>query len=73
MRYYILFADIIVDITLEKLNHTFQYAIPEELESEVTLGSQVIIPFGNRKLKGIVIGLSNEPKIEISKIKSIMQ
>ena len=66
-----MFADIIVDITLEKLNHSFQYAIPEELEGRVGLGSQVVIPFGNRKMTGIVIGLSSEPKLDISKIKPI--
>ena len=52
-----MYADIIVDITLEKLNHTFQYAVPEEMEDRVAIGLLVTIPFGNRKTNGVIIGL----------------
>lgn len=67
-----MYADIIVDITLEKLNHTFQYVVPEEMEDRVAIGLLVTIPFGNRKTNGVIIGLSEEPKYDPSKIKSIL-
>jgi primosomal protein N' (replication factor Y) len=67
------YADIIVDITLEKLNHTFQYLIPEELQSEVTVGIRVIVPFGSgkREINGVVVEISDEPKLDPGRIKPI--
>ena len=67
------YADIIVDITLEKLNHTFQYMIPEELQPEVTVGIRVIVPFGNgkREINGVVVEISEEPKLDPNRIKPI--
>ncbi len=67
------YADIIVDITQEKLDHTFQYKIPEELSSQVKEGTAVEIPFGkgNRLIRGYVISLSGKPKLDEKKIKEI--
>ena len=47
------YADVIVDISLEALDRSFQYIIPERLEGQVTVGSLVIVPFGkgNRQVK----------------------
>ena len=54
------FADIIIDITHEKLDRTFQYIIPEELISQVRIGSVVSVPFGkgNKETKGYVIDIT---------------
>ena len=41
-----LFADIIVDLSVEALDRTFQYKIPEQWEPVVRIGSRVVIPFG---------------------------
>ena len=41
-----MYADIIVDISQEQLDKTFQYRIPPELENEVRIGVMVQIPFG---------------------------
>lgn len=69
------YADIIVDISLEKLDKTYQYAIPEHLEEAAVIGSQVIVPFGNgkRELKGCIIDISTEPKLAVEKIKPIKE
>lgn len=69
-----LYADIIVDISQEKLDKTFQYLVPKELESEIEEGKKVRIPFGNggREITGYVVGLSSEPKIEADRIKPIL-
>ena len=58
------YADIIIDISHEKLDKTFQYRIPPELEAQVTVGTQVWIPFGNgnRKIRGYVVELSDRPR-----------
>ena len=45
------YANIIIDISHEKLDKTFQYRIPPEIKDEITEGMQVIVPFGNRTIK----------------------
>ena len=68
------YADIIVDISQEKLDKSFQYEIPSELIAEVEIGKKVRIPFGNggRQITGYVIGISGEPKLAAEKIKAIL-
>ena len=69
------YADIIVDITHEKLDRTFQYRIPEALEAKIFPGSQVKIPFGNgnRLVTGYVLSVSGEAKFEESRMKEIRE
>ncbi len=68
-----MYADVIVDISAEKLDKTFQYSIPENLAEDVFIGVQVVVPFGNRKegMTGFVVDISEEPKIDTSLIKDI--
>ncbi len=68
-----LFADVIIDISHENLDRTYQYLIPEELESQAVIGAPVEIPFGagNRSVKGYLVGLSEEPKIDLNRIKPL--
>ncbi|SCP98049.1 replication restart helicase PriA [Anaerobium acetethylicum] len=67
------YADIIVDISHEKLDRTFQYEIPGELSEQAVIGAAVEIPFGNgnRMIKGYIVGLSDKPEIEAYRIKKI--
>ena len=55
-----IFADIIIDISSEKLDRSFQYRVPEELEGDLRTGAGVIVPFGrgNRETKGYIVGFS---------------
>ena len=66
-----IYADIIIDISHEKLDRSFQYIVPEELESEIRVGMVAAVPFGNCQRKGYVIGLSREPKISPEKLKPV--
>lgn len=68
------YADIIIDISHEQVDRSFQYLIPDFLLSRVTLGSCVLVPFGRSdgKRKGYVIGISDTAVIESSKIKSLV-
>lgn len=67
------YADIIVDITSEKLDRVFQYRVPEEMRSVLEPGMIVEIPFGsgNRRIKGYVIGISGHTDYDPQKIKAI--
>ena len=42
-----LYADVIVDISHEKLDRSFQYLVPREMEDEIHVGMVAAIPFGN--------------------------
>ena len=40
------YADIIIDISHEKVDRPFQYRIPAQLAEEITAGTCVTVPFG---------------------------
>lgn len=67
------FADIIVDISHEKLDRPFAYRIPKELIGEITVGSQVDVPFGNgnRIISGYVIDIMDSVDFDLNKVKEI--
>ena len=67
------YADIIINISHEAIDRTFQYIIPEKLEGQIHIGMSVAIPFGagNHLRKGYVIGLSDKPKVDESRLKEI--
>jgi len=69
-----MYADVIVDISFEKLDRIFQYRIPEHLKQQIKIGSQVEIPFGNgnRKIKGYIISFSETTQYPIEKIKELI-
>lgn len=69
------YADIIVDISQEKLDKSFQYEIPPHLQKQVEIGKKVLVSFGNgsRTISGYVIGISNLPKISPEKIKPVLE
>lgn len=70
-----IYADIIVDISHENLDKTYQYAVPKHLEEKAVVGSLVKFPFGkaNRIIKGYIISLSQTPSIDVSYIKEISE
>lgn len=66
-----MYADVIVDISAESLDHTYQYLIPERIEDKIKSGVPVVIPFGSRTISGYVVELSDKPKIEPGRIKPL--
>lgn len=68
-----LYADIIVDISHEKLDKTFQYRVPEKLMEVLEPGMCVQIPFGkgNRLIKGYVVAMTFECSFDPQKMKEI--
>ena len=67
------YAKVIIDISAQAVDRAFTYSIPEELKAEIFPGVRVSVPFGagNRKREGFVIGLTEVPGFDISKIKPI--
>ena len=67
------YADVIVDISHEKLDRPFQYRIPEKLREELETGACVTVPFGNgnKLLKGYVVGIGDVCKYDPARMKEI--
>lgn len=68
------FADVIIDISHEQLDKTFQYIIPEGLTDSIRIGSEVVVPFGksNREISGFVVNITLVPSFDINKMKEII-
>ena len=47
-------VEIIPETKTTRGEGVFSYVVPEELKGKITVGTIVIIPFGQRKIRGIV-------------------
>lgn len=67
------YADIIIDISHEAIDKTFQYIIPDRLFENIETGMQVLVPFGqgNRTRKGYVINITDKPSFDVDRMKEI--
>ena len=67
------YANVIIDISHEKVDKPFQYRIPERLKGRVEVGTPVEVPFGrgNTLRKAFVIEMTDKPDWEPDKIKEI--
>ena len=68
-----IFADIIVNISHEKVDRPFQYCVPEHLLEQVDAGSCVMVPFGkgNKLTKGYVVSVGTQCNYDRSLMKDI--
>ena len=66
-------AEVIINSTAKKLNRTFDYNIPKELEDMIFIGSKVLVPFG--RLKNLeeahVVGIKQNSDFEIKDIAKV--
>lgn len=67
------FANIIVDISHEKVDRPFQYRIPQNLRGKLEAGMEVMIPFGkgNHNRNGYVIEITDEVSFDENRLKDI--
>ena len=62
-------AEVIVDITNSEVDRVFDYNIGE---IGVDVGYRVCVPFANRKIEGLVIGIKEKSDLPPDKIKNII-
>ncbi|MCR5388708.1 MAG: primosomal protein N' [Lachnospiraceae bacterium] len=69
-----MFANIIIDISTEKLDRTFEYIIPPELEGKVYPGVCVDVPFGkgDTRRTGYVIEVNDKPGFDLARLKPLL-
>lgn len=67
------YANIIIDISHEKVDRPFQYIIPDLLRGKVREGVCVSVPFGagNHLRKGYVVGITDKAELTPEKLKRI--
>lgn len=67
------FANIIVDISHEKVDRPFQYRIPDALIGKLEVGMAVMIPFGlgNKRIKGYVMEITDRVDYDEAKLKAV--
>ena len=67
------FANVIVDISHEKLDRPFQYRIPDALMGELEVGMAVMIPFGrgDKRIRGYVMEITDRVDYDEAKLKEV--
>ena len=63
-------AEIIINRSAKKLNRTFDYNIPKQMEELIMIGSTVLVQFGNSKslIEGYVVGIKENTTYETKDI-----
>ncbi|MDE7395222.1 MAG: DEAD/DEAH box helicase, partial [Clostridiales bacterium] len=61
-------AEVIVDISNSEVDRIFDYACGDKT---IQTGFRVLVPFGNRKIEGYVIGLKESSDLSADKLKEI--
>lgn len=66
-------AEVIINRTAKKLNRTFDYGVPQELEDLIAVGSKVLVPFGKgEKLEeAFVVNIKEKTEYEVKDIKKL--
>lgn len=66
-------AEVIMNNSAKKLNRTFDYNIPKEIEELVTVGSKVLVPFGRMKTleEAHVVRIKQKSEFEIKDIAKV--
>ena len=66
-------AEIIINRTAKRLNRTFDYKVPIELEELIMIGSTVLVPFGKSSTleEGYVVGIKENTTYEVKEIVKI--
>ncbi|OUM87722.1 MAG: primosomal protein N' [Bacillus thermozeamaize] len=54
-------VQVVVDVPGQAGDQSYTYLVPEEWAAEVRIGSRVVVPFGSRRVDGIVIDVKDEP------------
>ena len=63
-------AEVIINRGAKKLNRTFDYNIPKNLEELILVGSKVLVPFGNgeKLAEAFVVGIKEKSAFELKNI-----
>ena len=67
-----MYANVIIEYGVKKLNQTFTYIIPEKFIGVLKKGMKVYVPFGSQKIFGFVLDVFDNIEDPSFKLKSII-
>ncbi|PIR70997.1 MAG: primosomal protein N' [Candidatus Nealsonbacteria bacterium CG07_land_8_20_14_0_80_40_10] len=69
-----MYAQVVPDVTTAKEKVSFTYQIPKNIADKIIIGQRVLIPFHQRKIEGVIVGISSHRPIakKLKKIAKIL-
>lgn len=64
-------VEVLVELKAKKVDKTFTYLVPKDLEDKIKIGIRVLVPFKYQKLEGFVLKIEND-KIYDYELKEII-
>lgn len=64
------YAQIVPSIPVEG---AFEYKIPSSLIGGAEPGKRALVPFGNQKITGYIINIYDQPQLDLSRLKSVLE
>lgn len=66
-------VEVIMNRTAKKLNRTFDYNVPSNLEDQILVGSTVLVPFGNAKKleEAYIVSIKDNSTYELKDIADV--
>ena len=65
-------VSVLVEISFNKKEKTFDYIVPDNLKNDVKLGKRVLVEFGNKKIEGFIVDIKEKSEYELKEIISIL-
>lgn len=65
-------VSVLVEISMGKIEKTFDYVVPHILEKDIQLGKRVLIPFGNKILEGFIMQIKGSSDYDLKEIISVV-
>lgn len=61
-------VSVLVEISINKKEKTFDYLVPDEMKNMIQIGKRVLVPFGSQKLEGFIIDIKNKSEYDLKPI-----
>lgn len=63
---------VLVEISFNNKEKTFDYLVPKDLEDKIEIGKRVLVPFGKQNLEGFIIDIKKNSEYDLKEITSII-
>ena len=67
-----MYVDVLVELKIKKIDQTYTYSVPANLQNEIEIGKRVLVPFNNQKLEGFILNIKNEVGFKTKDIISVI-
>ncbi len=67
-----MYVDVLVELKIKKIDQTYTYSVPNNLQNEIEIGKRVLVPFNNQKIEGFILNIKNEVDFKTKDIISVI-